>query len=59
MLLGDDVAITLGTDLNKYRNIYLIITSLMIGVLVYACGTIGFVGLIIPHVVKDDIWNRS
>ncbi len=52
MLLGDDVAITLGIDLNKYRNIYLIITSLMIGVLVYACGTIGFVGLIIPHVVR-------
>ncbi|MEG1310753.1 MAG: iron ABC transporter permease [Romboutsia sp.] len=52
MLLGDEVSITLGTDLHKYRHIYLIITSLMIGVLVYASGMIGFVGLIIPHIVR-------
>ena len=52
MLLGDDVAVTLGTDLHKYRHIYLIITSLMIGMLVYSSGMIGFVGLIIPHIVR-------
>lgn len=52
MLLGDEVSITLGTDLNKFRHIYLIITSLMIGVLVYASGMIGFVGLVIPHIVR-------
>lgn len=52
MLLGDEVSITLGTDLHVYRIVYLIITSLMIGMLVYACGMIGFVGLIIPHIVR-------
>lgn len=52
MLLGDEVGITLGTNLNKYRYLYLLITSLIIGVLVYAAGTIGFVGLIIPHFVR-------
>lgn len=52
MLLGDEVAITLGTDLNKYRNTYLLITSLMVGILVYASGMIGFVGLIVPHIVR-------
>lgn len=52
MLLGDDVAVTLGTDLHKYRHIYLIITSLMIGLLVYCAGMIGFVGLIIPHITR-------
>lgn len=52
MLLGDEVSITLGTDLHKYRHMYLIITSLMIGVLVYASGMIGFVGLVIPHIVR-------
>lgn len=52
MLLGDEVSITLGTDLHKYRNIYLLVTSLMIGFIVYASGMIGFVGLIIPHVVR-------
>lgn len=52
MLLGDEVSITLGKDLHKYRGIYLIITSIMIGFVVYASGMIGFVGLIIPHLVR-------
>ena len=52
MLLGDDVSVTLGTDLHKFRVLYLIITSLMIGIIVYASGMIGFIGLIIPHIVR-------
>lgn len=52
MLLGDEVSITLGTDLHKSRHIYLVITSIMIGFAVYSCGTIGFVGLIIPHIAR-------
>ena len=31
MLLGDEVAITLGRDLHTYRQVYLIISSLIIG----------------------------
>ncbi len=42
MLVGDEVSITLGTDLHKYRNFYLLVTSLMIGFIVYASGMIGF-----------------
>ena len=52
MLLGDEVSITLGTDMNKYRQIYLIITSIVIGFIVYSSGIIGFVGLIIPHLAR-------
>ena len=52
MLLGDEVSITLGTDLYKSRHIYLVITAIMIGFAVYSSGTIGFVGLIIPHIVR-------
>ncbi len=52
MLLGDEVSVTLGTDLHKFRILYLIITSLMIGIIVYASGMIGFIGLIIPHIVR-------
>lgn len=52
MLLGDEVSITLGTDLRKTRSIYMILTSLMVGFSVYSAGTIGFVGLIIPHAVR-------
>lgn len=52
MLLGDESAITLGTDLHWWRILYLGIASLLIGFSVYASGTIGFVGLVIPHAVR-------
>lgn len=52
MLLGDDTAITLGTDLHRVRTLYLILASIMIGFSVYSAGVIGFVGLIIPHAVR-------
>ena len=52
MLLGDESAITMGTDLHVYRQWYLLISSLIVGFVVYSAGMIGFVGLIIPHVVR-------
>lgn len=52
MLLGDEAAITMGTDLHAYRQAYLLISSLVVGFAVYSSGMIGFVGLIIPHVVR-------
>lgn len=52
MLLGDDVSITLGTNLNVYRIVYLVINSFMVAICVYAAGTIGFIGLVIPHIVR-------
>lgn len=52
MLLGDECAVTLGTDLHIRRIVYLVITSLLIGLSVYNAGTIGFVGLVVPHGVR-------
>ncbi|WP_168118806.1 iron ABC transporter permease [Paenibacillus sp. HB172176] len=52
MLLGEEAAVTLGVNLFAYRRIYLILTAGVTGVLVASCGTIGFVGLIIPHIVR-------
>lgn len=52
MLLGDDVAITLGKNLQHYRTLYLLIVAFTVGFSVYASGMIGFVGLIIPHVIR-------
>lgn len=52
MLFGDDVAITLGTDLRKYRHLFLLVSSLLVGFCVYSAGMIGFVGLIIPHMIR-------
>ena len=52
MLLGDAEAVTLGRNLKRYREVYLVFSSLVIGFLVYAAGMIGFVGLIVPHAVR-------
>lgn len=52
MLLGDESAVTLGTDLHKWRLIYLLAGALMVGFSVYKAGMIGFVGLVIPHMVR-------
>ncbi len=53
MLMGDEASKTLGLNLNLYRRIYMLITSLLTGVLVASCGIIGFVGLIIPHISRS------
>ncbi|WP_019911971.1 FecCD family ABC transporter permease [Paenibacillus sp. HW567] len=52
MLLGDEAAVTLGINLSVYRKAYMILTALITGVMVASCGMIGFVGLIIPHMVR-------
>lgn len=52
MLLGDESALTLGTDLHIYRQAYLLISSLIVGFVVYSAGMVGFVGLIVPHVIR-------
>ncbi len=52
MLLGDETAVTLGADLGKRRIVYLAVASLLIGFAVYAAGIIGFVGLVVPHMVR-------
>ncbi len=52
LLLGDVTAKELGTELNVYRKIYLVAVALIVGLSVYVSGMIGFVGLIIPHIVR-------
>lgn len=53
MLMGEETAITLGINLNFYRRLYMVISSVVTGVLVSTCGIIGFVGLIVPHIVRS------
>ena len=52
MLLGDETAITLGTDLAKYRYVFLLGSALLVAMVVFSAGMIGFVGLIVPHIVR-------
>lgn len=52
MMMGDDAAVTLGVDVQQVRKWLIVITALLTGLSVSAAGCIGFVGLIIPHLVR-------
>ncbi len=50
--LGEEAASTLGVDADRLRKMGFVITSLTTGVLVALSGGIGFVGLMVPHIVR-------
>jgi iron complex transport system permease protein len=52
LLLGENRAFQLGVNTSLLKWIILGSTSLLTGIAVATCGTIGFVGLIIPHLVR-------
>lgn len=56
--LDDDLAIGLGINLRKERKLLLCITILLTSVSVYVAGTIGFVGLIAPHIAKRIVGSN-
>ncbi|WP_217134943.1 FecCD family ABC transporter permease [Leucobacter chinensis] len=55
MLTGDESAVTLGVDSVSRRRWYLLLCALVTGVLVSQVGVIGFVGLLVPHVVRGIV----
>ncbi len=52
LLLGDDTALHLGLDVRRERAILLALASLVTAAAVALAGLIGFVGLVVPHVVR-------
>jgi iron complex transport system permease protein len=52
MALGAGPAAALGVDVHRMRRDLFIATSLMAGVAVAVSGVIGFVGLVVPHIVR-------
>jgi len=50
--LGEESAQQLGVDIDRQRRIVLGAASLMVGAAVSVAGLIGFVGLIIPHLLR-------
>jgi len=58
MQLGDKQAQSLGVNTQKIIYITLLISSIFIATVVSICGVIGFIGLIIPHLVRI-IWGNN
>lgn len=52
MLLGEDTAYQLGVDVERLKKRVLFASSLVTAAVVSVTGIIGFVGLIVPHVVR-------
>jgi len=52
LLIGENYAKSLGINIKKNRNIILLITSLLTGVITAFAGPIAFIGLAVPHITK-------
>ena len=50
--LGDAMAVHLGLDVKQHKRRLLLLSSLLTALVVAACGTIGFVGLVVPHIMR-------
>jgi iron complex transport system permease protein len=50
--LGEEEATHLGIDVEAIKKILILITSLIVASIVCICGIIGFVGLMIPHMMR-------
>ena len=55
LLLGEEMAITVGVDVPKLKILIIVLSALVTGVMVSVSGTIGFVGLVIPHVSRSVV----
>jgi len=58
LLLGDQVAESLGVSVGRTRAIIVIGTALAVGPGVAVAGAIGFVGLAVPHLLRPLIGHR-
>lgn len=59
LLLSDESARTLGVKVERLRILVLVICAASTAVIVSYCGGIGFVGLMIPHIVRSFVGITS
>ena len=52
LLAGEETATALGVDTQRFRRQLLIVSALLTGVMVAVSGAIGFVGLMMPHIIR-------
>lgn len=52
LMLGEEIASTLGVPVRKTRTLVFISTSLLAGTVTAFCGPIGFIGIAVPHITR-------
>lgn len=55
---GDETALTLGISPDRLRILLLLITCLLVGAIVAMAGSIGFIGLVIPHLARRFVGGK-
>lgn len=58
LLLGDEVAASLGLDVNRCRFLTIVFAAALAASAVSIGGLIGFVGLIVPHIARQLVGNQ-
>ncbi len=58
LTLGEDVTETLGFDLRRIRIVLVIGTACSVGAATAVAGAIGFVGLVVPHLLRPLVAHR-
>lgn len=58
LLLGDEMAVALGVDVHRARQIALTQAAVLVSISVSLAGMIGFVGLVVPHFVRRLVGSR-
>ncbi|MGL5347513.1 MAG: FecCD family ABC transporter permease [Peptostreptococcaceae bacterium] len=53
--LGNDMALSLGVNMSKYVFIFVVIVSLLAGTSVSIAGPVGFIGIIVPNLVRKIV----
>lgn len=58
LLLGDEVASSLGMDVSQYRFLFLSLASMLAASAICLAGLLSFVGLIVPHMMRYLVGNK-
>lgn len=59
LLLGEQYARTMGTDVRRARTLIFVSTTLLTGTVTAFCGPVGFLGLAVPHVARMFFRNAD
>lgn len=52
LMVGDESAAHLGINVSRLRSFFIVMAALITGTVVSVSGTVGFVGLVVPHILR-------
>jgi len=52
LAMGDEEAMSLGINASRERRLYIVLATLIVAASISACGSIGWVGLVVPHMAR-------